>query len=49
MHGKIPALESLFHKVAGIQQATLSTKLTQVQIFTVNFANFLREFLKYTT
>ena len=38
---KMPVLESLFNKVAVIQRATSSKKLTPVQIFTVNFAKLL--------
>ena len=46
MHRKIPALESLFHKVAGIQRATLSTKRTPVQIFQYEFCKILKRVFK---
>ena len=46
MHGKIPAMESLFHKVAGIQRATLSIKLTPVQIFYCEFCKIFKRVFK---
>ena len=46
MHGKIPAMESLFHKVTGIQRATLSIKLTPVQIFYCEFCKIFKRVFK---
>ena len=40
----MPALESLFNKVAGIQHATSSKNLLQYKFFTVNFAELLIDF-----
>ena len=42
IHRKIPVLESLFNKVAGLQRVTLSKKETLVQMFSYEFLKILR-------
>ena len=45
----MPALESLFNKVAGIQRATSSKKLTPVQIFYCEFCKIVVFYIHLST